>query len=834
MALPLERSPSGKSFGGIQYVRDFAGLLIRDGQSSSQVQGHRTLYTSENRLKMVHKDPNQVKLSWTHSSQSSVKLGSDMPPHAVLVSSRLTAPAPDEGQIHKEVADGACLIEFDTFEVLWLEKDKEPPQVNIRREGNLAGKVACDWIVKNGTIDSKVFNLQEELEGRAIFEDGQELIKCVLPSFNDPSWNCDAFYVVEIAAVERLDGSVEKVHVGRTKRLHVYALNSDAFPANVPHDATLSTLMRGFLWHCFSDLPRKSTAGLVLGFVAAALYYLNAKLGEALVNCVSNEPPDCQYLFFKLGRDPIYTMICYAGFTLVLLFMSFLQERFYRRLRLGGKAKRKLRANLFATMLNLSQESLNLFDSGDLPKMLDTDAETAISDVWLRAFDLFTVCWKLAFKCLITTRVAVHSTTLLSALILAGAPVLMLAIMAVEICISTKKDFEHMTKIRATEENWFAFVSMSEICRPLINLYRQAAETTVTADQAHGRINQATIQLDDHKAMTGWFVQLGMCLMYVCAAGVLGEMVKRHDLPVGSFTLVSATLLDLGTTLSAASDHIEKLFAGSAVVKQLARVMNLETSQMQRLKRIRPESNTHRLILDNVSYSYAAGETAEQVQALIPLSVELAFDKLICIRRCQTTASNAASKLGFDTLFRIMAKQLIPSCGSVSMPARWRSVYVPLIPMLFDGTLMYNLSYGVLGMTTLPEEIEEAVWNACRAIGMSDSLIGKADFDVGTMGERLKMSDRLCVSLVRALIFDAELILVSSVIDVLGESRGRQVLQFLKDYISNRGLRGPHDALPREFRPHKCVVYTTKIPGLQEEICDDWFEFGTSEDQVSF
>merc|ERR550514_977131 len=92
---------------------------------------------------------------------------------------------------------------------------------------------------------------------------------------------------------------------------------------------------------------------------------------------------------------------------------------------------------------------------------------------------------------------------------------------------------------------------------------------------------------------------------------------------------------------------------------------------------------------------------------------------------------------------------------------------------------------------------------------MSEELVGHPHFDVGTDGSTLKMSDRLCVSLVRALVSDTEVLLVSSVLDVLGEERGRKVVEFLKAYVRSCGLPGLQHELPLRFRHRKTVMYTS-------------------------
>mmetsp|Transcript_94775 Transcript_94775/g.263274 ORF Transcript_94775/g.263274 Transcript_94775/m.263274 type:complete len:127 (+) Transcript_94775:3-383(+) len=98
---------------------------------------------------------------------------------------------------------------------------------------------------------------------------------------------------------------------------------------------------------------------------------------------------------------------------------------------------------------------------------------------------------------------------------------------------------------------------------------------------------------------------------------------------------------------------------------------------------------------------------------------------------------------------------------------------------------------------------------------MSPGLIQKADFDVGTDGHSLSFSDRVIISIARALLHDVDLLLISSALDVLGEERGAQVLRFLADFSRRGGLA--NDRMPVQLRHRKTILYTSKFKMLQEQ-----------------
>merc|ERR1712032_1782902 len=168
-----------------------------------------------------------------------------------------------------------------------------------------------------------------------------------------------------------------------------------------------------------------------------------------------------------------------------------------------------------------------------------------------------------------------------------------------------------------------------------------------------------------------------------------------------------------------------------------------------------------------------------------------------------------------DTFFRLVAGILQPNSGSVSVNARWKVIYVPLEPIIFSGSIMYNL--------TLHAEhtyADEEVWDLCRSMGMSPELIGRNDLDVGLFGDLLRNSDRVLVSLIQALVYGVDVLLLSSTVDTLGPNKAILALRTLRRYVRHRGTAG--QPLPFLFRHEKTVLYTTKQPFLWQEFAPDY------------
>jgi len=217
------------------------------------------------------------------------------------------------------------------------------------------------------------------------------------------------------------------------------------------------------------------------------------------------------------------------------------------------------------------------------------------------------------------------------------------------------------------------------------------------------------------------------------------------------------------------------------------------------------------VVLQGVSYKYPAvqGSQNPAVQAVPRLDLRLPGGHLISFP-CQDQSRGQMSSMGINTLFKLITGEILPCTGSVSHPGL-RLVYIPVEPVLFDGSLMYNLRYG-----SKSSHPDQEVWKLCKALGMDADLIGNANFDVGTNGEHLRYSDRLCVCIARALLHDVDFLFIGSALDVLGQQRAQAVLECFRGYVRRRGVGNAAD-IPTHLRHKKTIVFSTKYEALQQE-----------------
>ncbi len=129
-------------------------------------------------------------------------------------------------------------------------------------------------------------------------------------------------------------------------------------------------------------------------------------------------------------------------------------------------------------------------------------------------------------------------------------------------------------------------------------------------------------------------------------------------------------------------------------------------SEMRRLARLRKEVKLGEdedddeldLVLDDIvvellAYNYVTqGSGPHYDKPAMPVTdLRIPPGSLVCF----PDATQEKTRLGVNTLFKLLAGDLLPTSGRVTDPERWRTLLIPLVPVLFEGTLMYNLHFSL-------------------------------------------------------------------------------------------------------------------------------------------
>jgi ABC-type multidrug transport system fused ATPase/permease subunit len=711
--------------------------------------------------------------------------------------------------------------------------------VPVSRLGVLNGRLKIDWVIWSASgIPEKVYAEIQPKRGTIVFEDGEDRTFAEMPVASDPTWNVESVYFAKLDPLTFTtfpDTCLERrCTTGTNSQVAVYSLNTNSFPAGIDCKRSLVKLIFGFLVHNYTEIPSETVKGILCSFFPCVHYYFSARTLELILNCSGggcDDLPGLELLEgFGFGMGLLWLLAC-AQFLLFILQVFF--QRLQQKLRLDGKATRMLRTNMYTTMIQLSQEAKSSFDPGDVPKSLDTQVSDAITRCWMNFFVLVELSLICVVQWFLTYQMASESPEISSnaRMMLQSTSPTMILVMVLIMCLRSRKQFFQFSDANQADESWSAFVTMTEFCIPLILSYRQGHLAARTFNDVHQKFNKANAAACDFSHGTIWRIRTFFQLVFFGVVVLGGMTVQRGYLKIGGFVVLMNAVLGLGSTLTELTNVINEMVIGCAAVRKIADILNKDTRRRVRwrnkekhpcpprkcpwLENMKDEEIC--ITFENVEYTYPDSEIA----SVCPTNLELTCRALVCFPE-ETLCACKKWGSGIATLFKLMACDLPPSGGSQELfPASWSVICLPAQPILFDGTLMYNLAYSE-SQSQAPVSTED-IWNMCRSLGMSSHLIGDEDLDVGFNGEHLKFSDRIIVSLARALLYNADVLLISSALDVLGEHHGLQVLRFLRGYIQRGELsQDPkrlhqRGLLPLKFRHLKTVLYMSKFGVLQHE-----------------
>jgi len=787
----------------------------------------RTLVTRTGRLKLVH-DGTSRKKDWAHDVQGN---------------ETVTTSASDAGAFSKsgprQVAapsDGArriASIEFNVIEVSCRE-DEGSIHVPLVRAGDLSQRITWPWRAKNANVDPRLFGRLPQ-SGSVVFEEGQALATIELGIPDDSRWNAECVYFAELASTDRslANQNDTTVLLGVNRHVRVYSLNAQTFPAAAygelgdPCDETQVSAYKlswRFVEHLFMQMRGTTQMGLGLSLVPPIMYYISQINFALLVNCglaINSGKADCSVggvdLAFiadsAVGHGFEYIILWWVGLVMVIIvIMQHITETIFRLLRLGGKATIKLRADILLTMLNLSDQASEEFDHGDIEKCLDTQADTAVRMVWLNAFKLIGQCGLLLAEVFLSSQIILRTRVLHGAsVVLLFCPLVMALAVVVAFHVRRRTLRKMFWNTFEAEEHCAAFVNKAAYGRSVVRSYRQAWCFVECFKGLHRDYNARNLLANAHIAHTLWGLSYVFLMARLAVLIIGGRKVVKGYMSAGEFLVLLKAVDSIGKDLSAAAKTTSEILLGSVAVQKLAKVLNADTYRFEMRKKVSVQDELREqhagddaICIREVRYAYPDAQHGDS-KLLAPLDLELPTGEVICF--CDLEGG-AGMSIGTNTLFNIIAGRLQSTAGRVLVPKRWKVIYVPVMPILFDGTLMYNLMFGAHD-----GKQEEVVWDMCRRLGLSASLIGRGDFDIGAEAQNLRFSDRVIVSIARAVMSDVDVLLLSSALDILGESLAAQVIDCLKEVSRTHGI---HHHLPAHLRHRKTTIYRSKFQSLQD------------------
>lgn len=256
---------------------------------------------------------------------------------------------------------------------------------------------------------------------------------------------------------------------------------------------------------------------------------------------------------------------------------------------------------------------------------------------------------------------------------------------------------------------------------------------------------------------------------------------------------------------------------GYAAIKKMAALLNCPTrrkallrTKMRRMNLVaehlakHPEFDATNITLSNVTAVYGGSEQTASMQ-IGPVNMMIEPGQVIAV-----TAEHSSGK---NTFLKLIARIILPTEGFVWVPSNLRMRFISEKPMIFTRSLMFNLTFG----NQKPHE-EKHIWDLCRKLGLSETLIGNGDMELGTNGEKVSLSNRILICIARALLSSADILLFSNSLDSMNEKKAKQIVDVLFDLVANQGLPCLEQDMqaPQALRKRKTVIYITNNSTIEK------------------
>lgn len=263
-------------------------------------------------------------------------------------------------------------------------------------------------------------------------------------------------------------------------------------------------------------------------------------------------------------------------------------------------------------------------------------------------------------------------------------------------------------------------------------------------------------------------IQLGTAAVVIWGA----LAIRNQTLQFGDLTAILQLLNLFRTPISSLTGIQSQFAAVDAAEERVLQLLDLPDEPMG--EPVKPNAVCRALIFEDVTFSYEGEEQA----VFQNFSARIELDRWTCL--------TGASGRGKSTLYRLILGLYRPQfgrilmetdCGVFECSAATRKFFsfVPQSPILFSGSLRENL------LLSKPEATEQELWMVleqaeCQFVHeLSDGL----DTLLGENGEGLSVGQRQRIAIARALLSDAQVLLLDEITSALDRETESRVLDHL-------------------------------------------------------
>lgn len=686
------------------------------------------------------------------------------------------------------------LVAFGTVEHICYEHDG---QLNIKlvRRGTGKQEVQVEWKIENVNVVASSFC---EQSGTAVIPAGQFKSEITINLVDNDVWNMEALQLMKLH-------SPKDCVMGELCTTTIVMLNEDIFPSNVEDEADQAKMVWGFLEHMRAYFPSEFIKGVLLKVYPSFSWVLKRVVLLIVINKLQEA---------DLDDGTLYVM---AALFMGNAIIEYSTAEAFHLLRLGGKARTLLRTSILNVNLQLELSAQEDFPSGEVMNLMGVGVENVVLFVWIKFFEL----WQsvLVMMCML----AMMLYTLYGDLMYMSVfPLAMIGFDIVIFMIRAPSGARAYQEFLKQENLWKQLTVEATELRTTITTYRWGAKICKEFAEQHKSSTKTNYELSGHNMRTMWIVKLVHsgsigALLIICAHGV-----SDGNMKIGEFVVLITTMFTTDVQVNAIFTMMIQIVNGYSAILVVSRLLNAHTRRKALLKgQIRrhklldtftdnakeegEDFDTKNILFSNVEYSYKDNK-GKELYRLGPIDLMLEQGQLIAIQ--------ASARGGKQTFLKLLGRVFLPTEGFVWYEENLRVRFLSDRPTIFNVTVLENLQFG-----NQKKISEKDIWGVCDLLGIGH-LKKNGDRPVGHHGEKLSASDRVLITLARALLSSVDLLLLANTLDILEMSRRTNVMKVLKEMIQNRGMAYEIAASKDtciSTRKQKTVIFVTNAEDLEKE-----------------
>jgi ABC-type multidrug transport system fused ATPase/permease subunit len=620
------------------------------------------------------------------------------------------------------------------------------------------------------------------------------------------------------------------VGIGDLPKATIVILNDDDFPSAMGpetmegdhlkySEGQIVTAFANHLWQSLSSIGRW---GMFFKIYPAIHWVMTQLLMLLSINIAYKE-----HVVADKDQTKFRTvMFSLAGAYLVSLGIWMLASWEFIELRLGGKSRMILKKAIAGTMLQLTEEEQEEFPAGEVIGITTDVVDNCVTKGWTGLFAMWQQLVTLAVLTAYTAYVTRKTPYLLA------IPVIQLVVDYLVYWFRSAEQVNKAMHAIEAEDEWKKKLLDIAGARSVVTTFKASPIIVPGISKEIGMANKSLWQSDryasDTQKILKAFHSLFIVLCFVGGAELWLEN-NADNFKTGNFVALMATIFKFDSTIGALFTKMNDMNVGYSYIRRMATLLNADTRRKQQLRwdedfaKSEPPAPEHEddIVVHDCSYQFRNSENV-----VGPFSFSIEQGQVVCV-----TGAEGSISIGKKTLLKLIARLYLPTTGYISCPGSLRVRYIPVTPLIWKGTLMYNLRFGQLNKVVTKKDedgndvtvyptTEDENWEVWKLVGGNKFYCNHNHNGANANARNMSRADQTCISVARALLSNLDLLLVGGTFDALGEAASTRMMLVLRDWVAERGLEclsNNASNVPTHLKKKKTVIFATKNSHLTSE-----------------